>query len=364
MLNNGVFQILGTGEHFIFEPIGPAFLAVSAILAIIGVSIAVQTWARSGKVSWRDVGRGYAEASWMVPVVGIVAIYAWWVRPELFSAPTGVQSSTVVVQATDVATTVEKRAVLTHAVPAEPLALAATSDPSPTPSPPKAVSPNASPAAVNPPKGSSTAVPKAAPPASPKPAAAAAPVPAPPATPPAPPEQKLPDWASKEVVEDGNSRLVVVRTEVWATPEVAEERALAAATDLVADGLGKYYPEARDWLPPENLVRSEAVRNVYIEPENHKTTTSGTPFRVYRAYYQVELSPKVWASLIPVWKEAVVGRRLWALGGFAGLLTLTFATLAAYFRLDERSAGRYRGRLKLAAVSIIAAGGVAAATLL
>jgi hypothetical protein len=47
----------------------------------------------------------------------------------------------------------------------------------------------------------------------------------------------------------------------------------------------------------------------------------------------------------------------------AALLTLTFAAGAAYFRLDERTQGRYRGRLKLAAVTVIAAGGAAAATL-
>jgi uncharacterized protein YegP (UPF0339 family) len=45
-------------------------------------------------------------------------------------------------------------------------------------------------------------------------------------------------------------------------------------------------------------------------------------------------------------------------------LTLTFGTLASYFRLDERTAGRYRWRLKLAAFSVIAAGGAAAASLL
>jgi hypothetical protein len=44
-------------------------------------------------------------------------------------------------------------------------------------------------------------------------------------------------------------------------------------------------------------------------------------------------------------------------------LTLTFATGAAYFRLDERTHGRYRGRLKLAAVAIISAGVAAAGAL-
>ena len=55
--------------------------------------------------------------------------------------------------------------------------------------------------------------------------------------------------------------------------------------------------------------------------------------------------------------------RLEALGGVVALLTLTFATGAAYFRLDERTHGRYRGRLKLAAVAIIGAGVAAAGAL-
>jgi hypothetical protein len=64
------------------------------------------------------------------------------------------------------------------------------------------------------------------------------------------------------------------------------------------------------------------------------------------------------------WKQDVVPGRLEALGGFAALLTLTFATGAAYFRLDDRTHGRYRGRLKLAAVAIIGAGAAAAAALI
>jgi hypothetical protein len=111
-------------------------------------------------------------------------------------------------------------------------------------------------------------------------------------------------------------------------------------------------------------VRNQAVRRTHVERIDRKTRSTGTPFHVYRAHNQVELSPAVRNALFPLWKEQIVARRLSALGGLAGLLTLCFGTVAAYFRLDERTAGHYRRRLKLAAVSLVSAGGLAAAWLI
>ncbi len=123
-------------------------------------------------------------------------------------------------------------------------------------------------------------------------------------------------------------------------------------------------PRWADWLPSADAVREDAVRRTHVEKIHRKTVSSGTPFIVYRGYQQIELSPAVFTQLLSSWKDQVLPARLEELGAIAALLTLTFATGAAYFRLDDRTHGRYRRRLKLAAVAIIGAGAAAAAALI
>jgi hypothetical protein len=199
------------------------------------------------------------------------------------------------------------------------------------------------------------------------PHAAAAPTAAPPAKAEAKTDaqsDKLPEWAKTEIVEEGNRKLVVVPGGFAGSKKEAEHDALDAARLVVGDAIQRVYPRVGKWLPTADAVREEAVRRTYVEQIHRKTVSSGTPFIVYRAYQQVELSPDVFAKLVSSWKEEVLPHRLEALGGLAALLTLTFATGAAYFRLDDRTQGRYRRRLALAAVAIVGAGAAAAAALI
>jgi hypothetical protein len=165
-----------------------------------------------------------------------------------------------------------------------------------------------------------------------------------------------PEWTKTEVADEGNRKLVVVSGGFAGNEKDAQQEALEAARLVVGDAMQQAYPRVGSWLPPSAAVREDALRLTYVEKIHRKTVSSGTPFIVYRAYDQVELSPAVYAQLVSNWKEEVVPRRLMWLGSLAGLLTLTFATGAAYFRLDDRTHGRYRGRLRLAAATIIAAG--------
>ncbi len=176
--------------------------------------------------------------------------------------------------------------------------------------------------------------------------------------------EKLPDWAKTDIVDESNRKLVVVQGGFAGTQSEAEHDTLEAARLVLGDAIQRAYPKVGKWLPPAESVREVAVRLTYVEKIPRKTLSSGTPFIVYRAYKQVELSPAVYSQLLSSWKEEVVPRRLEALAGFAALLTLTFATGAAYFRLDDRTQGRYRGRLKVAAVAVIGAGVAAAAALI
>jgi hypothetical protein len=174
----------------------------------------------------------------------------------------------------------------------------------------------------------------------------------------------LPDWVQEKDSTADNARFVVVTGEIGSTVEEAAAAARNAAIDVVRDDFAASYPQVAGWEPPAPAVGAAAIRRTFVEEIDRKTLSSGVPFRVYRAYDQVELSPVVRRQIFPFWKEEIVDRRILALGGLAGLLTLTFATLAAYFRLDERTSGLFRSRLKLATVCVIAAGGFAAATLL
>jgi hypothetical protein len=223
----------------------------------------------------------------------------------------------------------------------------------------------------------STAAPPAAPAQPTRPAAPAAPSAAPvaaaaPQTAPAATSspsadvagEKLPEWAKTEIVDEGKRKLVVVQGGFAGTQSEAEHDTLEAARLVLGDAIQRAYPKVGKWLPPDESVRDVAVRLTYVEKIPRKTLSSGTPFIVYRAYKQVELSPAVYSQLLSSWKEEVVPHRLEALAGFAALLTLTFATGAAYFRLDDRTQGRYRGRLKVAAVAVIGAGAAAAAALI
>jgi hypothetical protein len=175
------------------------------------------------------------------------------------------------------------------------------------------------------------------------------------------PSEKVPDWTKTEIVDEGNRKLVVVPGGFAGSQKEAEQDALEAARLVVGDAIQHQFPEVADWRPTAEAVREDSVRRTFVEQIHRKTVSSGTPFVVYRAYHQVELSPAVNAQLISGWKQEVLPQRLEALGGLAALLTLTFATGAAYFRLDDRTHGRYRGRLALAAVAIVGAGAAAAA---
>jgi hypothetical protein len=173
--------------------------------------------------------------------------------------------------------------------------------------------------------------------------------------------EKLPDWTKTEIVDEEHRKLVVVSGGLGGSQKEAEQNALEAARRVLGAEISRSYPRVRSWLPSTDAVQTDAVRLSFVEKVHRKTQSSGVPFIVYRAYNQIELSPAVYAQLISNWKEEVVPWRLELLGSCAALLTLTFATSAAYFRLNERTRGQYRGRLGLAAATVIAAGGAFAA---
>jgi hypothetical protein len=289
---------------------GLLLLLAAGVLGAFGVGLAAQAFfrGRTKRVSWGNLAANVGGLAWLLPVAAVFALYGFWMRPNLLNLPDRWSPEQ------QPATQVFERASNARTIPV-------------------ASSPNA---AAN---SALTADSLEA-------------------------STTLPAWVSqKEEVVTGEKRFVVVHGEIGGTVAEAEASARATAVEKARDDFAATFPQARGWEAPARTVGTVAIRREFVEEIDRKTS-SGTAFRVFRGHDQVELSPAVRKQIFPLWKEEVVGRRIFALGGLGALLTLTFGTLAVYFRLDDRTSGLYRRRLKLAAVSVIAAGGFAAATLL
>jgi hypothetical protein len=172
----------------------------------------------------------------------------------------------------------------------------------------------------------------------------------------------LPAWVRQGRVENGSNTLLVLKSQQFATVEEAERQVLDEAVRQVRLDFHQEYPDEGAWTVPMELVRNQAIRQRYVQPISRQS--GNVTFDVHRVYLQVELSPALRGELYPVWRRQIVAGRLWTLGSLLGVVTLVLGTSAAYLRLDSLTRGLYRGRLKLAAASLIVAGGVAAATLL
>jgi hypothetical protein len=383
--------------HFISLPAGlypPNFVSMhhrtpglllligAGLLASFGLGLAVQSWLQAGqrRSLWCGLGKVASGFGWLLPVVGIIVAYSYLVRPNLNAAwrapslPRGVE-----VRRTNFRwENARSNAFVVPIIPAIPqspasppgdMSLAERGLPAEEPSAPALpvppAKPNVAPAGLPPQtpglveKKSPELTPVESKPPESKSTEAKSDEPKTVKT-----AAKRPEWVDEKAVKTGDSRRIVVVGKLGLNPESAEAEGVAAAIVAVRRDFAQHYPVSDSWQPPAKIVRDQAIKQTYIEAAEHTTSTSDTHFKTYRAYCQVELSPALSSQLFPYWREEIVGRRLWSLGGLAGLLTLTFGTVAAYFRLDERTSGHYRRRLKLAAVSIIAAGGLAAAMLL
>ncbi len=347
-------QVLTTALHR--GPSGLVLLAAAGLLGTVGLGLAVQAYFRgkSLRFSWGNLAANLGGLAWLLPVAAVFALYGFWMRPNLFNlpdtwsvrsrnanivapvaaverrwsaSPNASRDANVVVEARPALTAeVARRAALTAEVEASSAPIAEVARRA---APIGEVARRAAPTAEIVEYGTS-----------------------------------LPDWVHENELTVDNARFVVVTGDIGSTIEEAVAVARGAAVELVRDDFAASVPQVAGWEPPASTLASAAIRRTFVEEIDRKTLSSGVPFRVYRAYDQVELSPRVRSRVFPFWKDEIVSRRIWALGGLAGLLTLTFATLATYFRLDARTSGLHRRRLKLATVCVIAAGGFAAATLL
>lgn len=171
-----------------------------------------------------------------------------------------------------------------------------------------------------------------------------------------------PDWLDqKQVSLDTDAHVVQGNPEL--TPHEAVTSALRAAGKVVKERFNAEYGDLGEWEVPLPTVEQYAARDRYIEPYQIKTPAfpEGNPDvpTMYTAYLLVDTSPDTLGHFYEPWKERVVQQRLWAFGGLFALVTLIIGTTAGYLQIDGASKGAYRGRLKLAAVALIVAGGLA-----
>lgn len=173
---------------------------------------------------------------------------------------------------------------------------------------------------------------------------------------------ELPDWIRDAAHEPPHpdATTLVLASDQWATVDEAERQLSAETARIMARRLHVQHPQSTGWFPSADLVgRTAAVTRRFVE----QTTLPVGTFNpvIYRAYWQVEFSPEVSEIVLTEWKQHAIRQRLGWLAAAATAMTCILGTLAACFRIDLATAGRYRRRLLLAAIGACA-GSIAAAT--
>lgn len=164
-----------------------------------------------------------------------------------------------------------------------------------------------------------------------------------------------PQWLKVGTVQEGDRTFIVVSGQQFADAATAWQDAINRAAATVRQDFENAFRPVGAWLLDPNEARALAVRDSYTE--QIVRTAGENEFTVYRTHLKVELSPTVRHSIEPIWRQQVSTGRSAFTAGMLGLVTLVAAIFAGYFRLDDRTAGRYRWRLRLGSVAAIALAG-------
>jgi hypothetical protein len=163
-----------------------------------------------------------------------------------------------------------------------------------------------------------------------------------------------PAWARQGPVPDDKGILVSLSSQRFATLDEAEQQVTRMAISYIATFYSSEHPARGQWNVPVSIIEQNAVKTVVgqqIEKDFGK---------MYLVHLRLNLNDQLRSSVKEAWRGQIVSQRLGMLGGGVALATLMLATMAGYFRLDSLTGGKYRGRLRLAALSAIGAAGSAA----
>jgi hypothetical protein len=169
-----------------------------------------------------------------------------------------------------------------------------------------------------------------------------------------------PEWAVQPASGTETQNLVVLTSQRFATLEEAEMQITEKAAAEIREHCRREDPDGCSGEVPVRLINEYAVRELIGEVLD-QDFGNGIKGKMYRAHLKLDLgNPTLQTAVQRLWHSQVAEQRLVVLGTAAGLITLMLGAAAGFFRLDDLTGGQYRGRLKLAAASLIAAGGLLA----
>jgi hypothetical protein len=169
-------------------------------------------------------------------------------------------------------------------------------------------------------------------------------------------QHEAPEWAGKDPVPSGESVLVPLSSQMWATMGEAERQITERTAAYVKEFYRDEYPIHGEWTVPVPVLEQKAVSALVGEEIDKDFGGEIGTKKMFRAHLRLDVGPALRQALHASWHDQVVNHRLTELGGLLGLATLMLATAAGYFRLDDATAGQYRRRLKFAAAALISAG--------
>ncbi len=164
-----------------------------------------------------------------------------------------------------------------------------------------------------------------------------------------------PTWVDQTRVIDGDCTRIVLTSQQYATKEEAEQELRVAAVKLVEQDLqriqtGSFRPQS--WRPSADDVIAHAVQHRYEETAERDFGSFSHPMT--RVSWQVELSPRVRTEFAPAWRRELISFRIMWVAGVASIFAMLASASLMYFRLDTRTQGQSRGRLKLLATGAMA----------
>ena len=169
--------------------------------------------------------------------------------------------------------------------------------------------------------------------------------------------EQLPEWVHAPPVIDPaeQTELFTIRSSRYAGIEEAEADLLGHLRPRLAGYLrdGGYAIDASK-ITEQHLRQARIVKQRVVEQFDLEIGAHVEP--VYQATWQVSLRPSIRDAIGRDYRLAVKQDRLWQVALAGGLLTLLFGTWAAYFRIDDNTGGRYRSRLRAAAIAASATG--------
>ncbi len=170
----------------------------------------------------------------------------------------------------------------------------------------------------------------------------------------------IPEWIlAPDREEHGRTRIVLVSDEQPTLAE-AEEDVRQQASARVRGDFERRNPTRIDWTVPAAAIRFDE-KNQYAEEIQRKA--DNVRFTMHRVYRQLVIDDETRAAAANAWRGEVVVQRLRGLGGVLGMAVLVIAASALYLRLDNRTQGTRRIRLKAATTAAITAGGLVLAAL-